>query len=242
MPITNSFSPAGDCLLSQLILNHHATSHPYRLSRSHFGNLLDNLLSGQTTQPARSMPGMSMPMDMKMDMPMAFGPIQDSQEASDTAWQPAETPMHAMHSMVGDWTWMMHYNAFLTYDNQSGARGDDQINSINWLMLMPTKRASDNELTLRGMFSLEPATTTKKGYPLLFQFGEAYNGRPLIDRQHPHDLFMELDAGIDCQVLPDLCWSSSKLHDEAVKIMSSQFYPPSEVRRGNSPPEAARHG
>ena len=31
-----------------------------------------------------------------------------------------------------------------------------------------------------------------KGYPLLFQTGETYKGEPLIDRQHPHDLFSEL--------------------------------------------------
>src|SRR5207253_9881589 len=32
----------------------------------------------------------------------------------------------------------------------------------------------------------------EKGYPLLFQTGETANGRPLVDRQHPHDLFSEL--------------------------------------------------
>ena len=33
------------------------------------------------------------------------------------------------------------------------------------------------------------------GYPLLLATGETANGRtPLIDRQHPHDLFMELSA------------------------------------------------
>jgi hypothetical protein len=33
----------------------------------------------------------------------------------------------------------------------------------------------------------------KKGYPLLFQTGETADGEtPLVDRQHPHDAFMEL--------------------------------------------------
>ena len=89
---------------------------------------------------------------------------------------------------------MTHYNAFLAYDDQSGPRGVDQFNSINWFMLMTTRRTGENELSFRGMFSLEPLTTTTKGYPLLFQSGEAYRGQPLIDRQHPHDLFMELSA------------------------------------------------
>ena len=42
------------------------------------------------------------------------------------------------------------------------------------------------------MLSLEPITTTLRGYPLLLQSGEAYDGVPLHDRQHPHDLFMEV--------------------------------------------------
>jgi hypothetical protein len=43
------------------------------------------------------------------------------------------------------------------------------------------------------MMSLEPATIGKEGYPLLLQTGETADGvHPLIDRQHPHDLFMEL--------------------------------------------------
>jgi len=100
----------------------------------------------------------------------------------------------AHHSTMGDWQTMTHYNAFLAYDDQSGPRGVDQFNSINWFMLMTTRRTGENELSFRGMFSLEPLTTTTKGYPLLFQSGEAYRGQPLIDRQHPHDLFMELSA------------------------------------------------
>ena len=59
-------------------------------------------------------------------------------------------------------------------------------------MLMARRRWAENELMLRGMFSLEPWTTTAEGYPLLFQSGESYHREPLIDRQHPHDFFMEL--------------------------------------------------
>jgi hypothetical protein len=49
-------------------------------------------------------------------------------------------------------------------------------------------------LQLRGMFSAEPFTVPPGGSPLLFQTGETYKGQPLIDHQHPHDLFMELSA------------------------------------------------
>lgn len=127
---------------------------------------------------------------------VAFGGIPHTREASGTAWQPDGTPMHAhmMEPFAGGWRPMVHYNIFATYDHQSGPRGDDQVNSINWLMLMASRANADNELLLRGMFSLEPWTTTGRGYPLLFQSGEAYHGEPLVDRQHPHDLFMEVAA------------------------------------------------
>lgn len=137
--------------------------------------------------------GTAMPMGGHQ-MNMSFGPVADTQEASGTSWQPEATPMHAHHSMLGDWQLMTHYNAILAYDNQSGRRGGEQLNSLNWLMLMANQRSGENDLTFRGMFSLEPWTTTTKGYPMLFQSGEAYHGRPLVDRQHPHDLFMELSG------------------------------------------------
>jgi hypothetical protein len=125
---------------------------------------------------------------------MAFGPVPYSRDASGTAWQPDATPMHAHHSSWREWRLMSHYNVFLAYDRQSGGRGDEQVNSVNWLMGMATRRQENNEFTLRGMFSFEPWTTSTKGYPLLFQSGEAYHGDALVDRQHPHDLFMELAA------------------------------------------------
>jgi cyclophilin family peptidyl-prolyl cis-trans isomerase len=44
----------------------------------------------------------------------------------------------------------------------------------------------------REMFSLDRITEGGDGYPLLFQTGETWEGKPLIDKQHPHDLFGEL--------------------------------------------------
>lgn len=43
--------------------------------------------------------------------------------------------------------------------------------------------------------ALEPLTVTKRRYPQLFQTGETAYGLPIVDGQHPHDLFMEV-AGI----------------------------------------------
>ena len=49
-------------------------------------------------------------------------------------------------------------------------------------------------LTLKMMNSAEPATLANGGSPQLFQTGETLHGRPLVDRQHPHDLFMNVSA------------------------------------------------
>jgi hypothetical protein len=45
---------------------------------------------------------------------------------------------------------------------------------------------------LQFMLSLDPATVTGRSYPLLFQTGETAFGKPLVDRQHPHDFIMGL--------------------------------------------------
>jgi nicotinamidase-related amidase len=39
-------------------------------------------------------------------------------------------------------------------------------------------------------------------------------------------MFSLFDAGIDCRVKTDLCWSSSGLHCDAMKIIESQFPKP----------------
>ena len=49
-----------------------------------------------------------------------------------------------------------------------------------------------HQLTLTSMFSLDRASVGRAGYAEIFQAGETLDGRPLIDRQHPHDFFMQL--------------------------------------------------
>jgi len=44
------------------------------------------------------------------------------------------------------------------------------------------------------MSSFEPATLHAGGSPQLFQTGETFEGRPLVDHQHPHDFLMNLSA------------------------------------------------
>lgn len=113
---------------------------------------------------------------------------------SGTAWQPASGPMYMHHKTAGEWLLMFHYNLTLGMNRQTGPRGVTKFESANWFMPMAFRKVGRGTLQLRGMFSAEPFTFPPGGSPLLFQTGETYKGEPLIDRQHPHDLFMELSA------------------------------------------------
>ncbi len=116
------------------------------------------------------------------------------QMGSGTSWQPASTRTNMLHKTSGDWLLMLHYNAVVGVNSQGGPRGVTKFESANWFMPMAFRKVGPGTLELRGMFSLEPFTFPPGGSPLLFQTGETYQGRPIIDAQHPHDLFMELSA------------------------------------------------
>ena len=116
-------------------------------------------------------------------------------DASGTAWQPDSTPMEGLNWQSDGWTGMVHGYAELIYDHQGGPRGGEKTYSSSMLMVMAQHALGPGVLTLRTMLSLDPAMGSD-GYPLLLQTGETADGKaPLIDRQHPHDLFMEL-AGV----------------------------------------------
>jgi len=117
-----------------------------------------------------------------------------------TSAQPnsVQEPM-LMRSKSG-WLWMFHGAAFVNELQQSGPRGYDKFFSTNWFMPMAQRRFGRSELTVRTMFSLEPATVTRRFYPLLFQQGETAFGKPINDGQHPHDFFMELAALYDVRL------------------------------------------
>jgi hypothetical protein len=96
--------------------------------------------------------------------------------------------------MNSGWQFMQDGILFAEFNHQGGQRGGDEFVAPNWWMGMATRKTTQGQLTFIGMLSLDPATVGKDGYRELFQAGEALNGRPLIDRQHPHDLFMQLAA------------------------------------------------
>jgi len=118
-------------------------------------------------------------------------------ETSGTASQPDSTPVPMLMLMKRDWMLMFHGVAFINGIQQSGPRGGDKFFSTNWFMGMAQRELGSGTLTLRGMFSLEPATVTRRNYPELFQQGETAFGRPIVDGQHPHDFLMELAALYD---------------------------------------------
>jgi hypothetical protein len=133
------------------------------------------------------------------DMAIRIGASQANvmfigQMASGTSWQPASTAMYMYDKMAGGWLLMLHYNLVTGINRQGGPRGVTRFESANWFMPMAFHKFGKGTLGLRGMFSAEPFTFPSGGSPLLFQTGETYQARPLIDRQHPHDLWMELSA------------------------------------------------
>jgi hypothetical protein len=113
---------------------------------------------------------------------------------SGTAWQPSSAAMHMHYKVDGDWLLFFHYNVTAGVNHQGGPRGVTKVESANWFMPIAYHKLGNGTLQLRGMFSAEPFTFPPGGSPLLFQTGETYKGQPLIDHQHPHDLFMELSA------------------------------------------------
>lgn len=115
-------------------------------------------------------------------------------QSSGTGFQPVAWPMPMLMNRAGNWNFLWMGQAYLLTTQQSGPRGGDKFYSANWGMLGAIHKVGRGSFMLRSMVSLDPATVTRRRYPLLFQTGEAAYGEPIVDGQHPHDLFMELSA------------------------------------------------
>lgn len=90
------------------------------------------------------------------------------------------------------WSTTVHGYAFLVANYQSGPSGSRDFESVNHLSIAASHPLWGGVVSLLGSFSLEPVTVPPEGSPLLFQRGETYHGVLLVDRQHPHDLFLQL--------------------------------------------------
>jgi mono/diheme cytochrome c family protein len=141
------------------------------------------------------------PHDMSAMMStLTGGPFKAMQAiGSGTSLSPANSPMNMWHWTADAWTIMSHANVLIGFNHQGGPRGVNKAESSNWLMVMAERKAGPGQLMLRSMFSAEPFTSPNGGFPELFQTGETYKGKPIIDAQHPHDLFMELAAAYTIQ-------------------------------------------
>ena len=133
-------------------------------------------------------------------------PAEATRESSGTAWQPDASPMYSWHGLAGGWNLMAHGNAFIQMLHESSERGDSQLGSINWIMGMANRSVGGGSLRFRGMFSLEPWTVRGCGYPDLLASGESCDGEPIHDRQHPHDLLMEIAAQYNHALAGSLRW------------------------------------
>jgi hypothetical protein len=138
--------------------------------------------SGQTMQ---DMTGIQMGETSSLSLPSFHA-------GSGTGWQPASVPAHLWMTWHSGWDLMAHGTVFLTYNQQGGPRGAGKAESVNYLMLMEQRKLGKGTLLFREMFSAESLTSPHPGFPELFQTGETYHGLPLLDHQHPHNVFAEL--------------------------------------------------
>ena len=132
---------------------------------------------------------------MEHAMTGAYGPYPMTREASGTSWQPDSSVHGGIHGSSGNWSFMGHAIINLVYDWQEGPRGGEKT-FVSGMVMGSARRdfANGNTLQLRAMLSPDPFMG-RRGYPLHLAAGETADGvTPLVDRQHPHDHFMELSA------------------------------------------------
>jgi hypothetical protein len=148
-----------------------------------------------------SMSGMRMPMEDQ-----ETSQLPSPHAGSGTGWEPASVPEHEWMLMHGGWELMAHGVVFADYNQQGGPRGEGKAESVNWGMLMEQHRLGGGTILFRQMFSAESLTSPHPGFPELFQTGETYHGEPLVDHQHPHNVFAELSALYMLQLSKKVSW------------------------------------
>jgi hypothetical protein len=159
-------------------------------------------MSGQEGQSSGSMQ-MTMP---GMNMGEGLSSMPSFHASSGSSWQPASVPETVWMFTHGNWDLMFHGTVFVTYNQQGGPRGAGKAESTNYLMSMEQHRLGSGTLLLRQMFSAESLTSPHPGFPELFQTGETYHGQPLVDHQHPHNVFAELAALYTLPINEKVSW------------------------------------
>ena len=140
------------------------------------------------------MSGMNMPMNhaFSLNLPM-------SRNGSGTAWLPDASPMYGYMIHKNSWMFMFHGDIFPRFNQadifKNGERGAAKWDAPNMLMAMGQRKTGSNGLFhFNIMLSADALIAGGSGYPLLLQSGESWEGKSLVDRQHPHDLFSELSV------------------------------------------------
>jgi hypothetical protein len=142
----------------------------------------------------------------------ADSPLFSARDASGTAWFPDESPMHGVQWNAGRWQVMLHGTVFAQFlyepgdKHRTGGSSSRQFSSLNWLMAVARRGAGAGRAGLRAMVSVEPWTVGDCGFITLLATGEMCQGDTIHDRQHPHDLFMEVAADYDRPIRGSLRW------------------------------------
>ena len=162
---------------------------------------MDHHMPKDTTEEKDAMAGMNMSDHtghMNMSSALSLN-LPMTRDGSGTSWAPDAAPMYMYMKHYGKWMFIAHGDVFIRYNKQdignTGSRGSDKIDAPDMLMLMGQRNVGVKGLFhFNVMLSTDAFVTGGSGYPLLFQTGESWQGKPLVDRQHPHDLFSELSV------------------------------------------------
>ena len=161
-------------------------------------NMDKNMNMSQMNMTDTSMKGMG---NHEMMMTSTYSlNLSISRDGSGTSWVPDAGDEYMLMKMKGKTSLMFHGNFFLRYTKQDlfnkRNRGGDKFDTPNWFMGMLSQPVGKKGLfSGSAMISLDRLTEGGSGYPLLFQSGETWNGKKIVDRQHPHDLFSALTIG-----------------------------------------------
>lgn len=126
-----------------------------------------------------------------------------AREASGTAWAPDDTPMYGLMRRAGAWEVMVHGHVVEQFlyepgeKHRTGGIQNRQWSSTNWFMVDARRRAGQGRAGVRAMLTAEPWTVRDCGFINYLASGEMCQGDTIHDRQHAHDLFMELAATYD---------------------------------------------
>ena len=164
--------------------------------------MMPALSRAQETSSDRQMASMS---GMHMDEHVG-STLPSPHEGSGTSWQPASVGGHEWMLMRGGWELMAHGVIFADYNQSGGPRGAGKAESVNWGMLMEQHQLGSGTILFRQMFSAESLTSPHPGFPEIFQTGETYHGEPLVDHQHPHNVFAELAALYTLPLAEKISW------------------------------------